>query len=159
MTLVKYSDEVQRSLPDVDVWAFKITGAKTAVPITPNSVSMIAFDSLTQDEIDAFFGTSGEFAAAKFDSTAMGNDATAAFFKYDGQVRRLSHAVARCYSATQKMIAVAALGTGCTASTLETAAEVSAKGNVAVKMDWGNTPDMDALTAGIIEVELHFFPK
>ena len=51
----------------------------------------------------------------------------------------------------------AALGSaGMTASTLETACAISPAGNLAFKVDFGNTPDFDGLTAGMIRTRLYW---
>ena len=86
----------------------------------------------------------------------------AAIVNMGGQVKTLVKVVAKCYSGTggatlveRTVLPSAAL----TASTLATEAAVGANGNVAVKVDFGNTPDLDALTSGIISLELHWISK
>ncbi len=163
MSLAYWQDQLGKVDPHVTILDYKITGAKTIVPVVPNSVALTLFDAVaSQAAIDGQLGTTSEFLAAAFDATAMGADTWAAIVNMGGQVKTLVKVVAKCYSGTggatlveRTVLPSAAL----TASTLATEAAVGANGNVAVKVDFGNTPDLDALTSGIISLELHWISK
>lgn len=161
MSLKYYNEQLQAVAPIRTVLTFKITGAAAAAPIVPNSASLISFGAISQAQINELLGSTNEFDAAAFDSTAMGADATGVIANFGGQIRKLSHVNMRCFSGTggaDRVERSAQAGT-LTASTLETACAVSSKGNLGVKTNWGNTPDMDALTGGTIEIEVFWFPK
>jgi hypothetical protein len=78
-----------------------------------------------------------------------------------GQAQKLLYATAECYSGAggSTLVTRQALDTGLTASTLETAADVGANGNLALKVDFGNTPDFDGLNSGAIVVKLYWVSK
>jgi hypothetical protein len=50
-------------------------------------------------------------------------------------------------------ITIGAKGTG------GAAVAIGSSGNIAAKFNWGNTPDFDGLTSGIIVVEIAWSPK
>jgi hypothetical protein len=159
-SLMYWQDQHGKTQPRVLRLQYKITGAKTVAPLVPNSVALTAFDAIaSQAVIDAHLGTTNEFLLAAFDATAMGNDAFAAIVDMKGQAKQVLHMVARCYSASNTVVTRQVQGGALTASTLETAVAVGADGNIACKVDFGNTPDMDALTAGTIEIEIHWISK
>lgn len=143
--------------------AWKITAAKTVVPMPSNNASLTAFDAIaSQSVIDNFLGTTNEFLVAAFDATAMGADAFAAIVNCEGQAGKLLYGKAVCYSGTgggtvveRAVVSVTTL----TASTLSTECALGADGNLAMRVDFGNTPDFDALTSGIIEIELAYLAK
>jgi hypothetical protein len=160
-SLFHWQDQYQKALPRTDRFVWKITGAGTNALIIAQSAALSTYAALTQDQIDAFFGSEDEVLAADYDSTAMGADAQGILLNYNGQVQALVEVVARCYSATggSTLVTRQTQALGLTASTLETAAELTALGNVAIKIDWGNTPDFDALTTGTIDVEVIWVSK
>jgi hypothetical protein len=70
--------------------------------------------------------------------------------------------VAKCYSSTAGSTLVercVQASSALTASTLVTECAVGANGNMAFKVDFGNTPDFDGLTSGTIEIELYWVAK
>ncbi len=147
----------------VDKFRYSITGAKTNSPLpVDDNTALTTYDALTQSQIDTWLGSTNEFTAAQFDATSMGNDAFGAIYNLDGQGDELVMVRVRCYSGTGGSTlverAVEASST-LTDSTLVTEAAMSSLGNIAVKVDFGNTPDFDALTSGIIEIELHWRVK
>ena len=160
-SLFHYQDQYQKGLCRVDRFIWKITAATTSSLVPAQSAVLSTYTALTQAQIDAFLGSSSEFNYLDFDATAMGADAFAAIFNFLGQVQSVSSVTAKCYSSTggSTLVTRQTQALGLTASTLETAAEVSSSGNVAVKVDFGNTPDFDALTSGTIEIEIAWVSK
>ncbi len=67
--------------------------------------------------------------------------------------------VARCYSASDTVVTRQVEDGTLTASTLQTAVQIGADGNIGLTVNWGNTPDFDALTAGTIDIEVHWISK
>ena len=163
MSLAYWQDQLGKVDPHVTILDYNITAAKTVSPVIANSVALTAFDAVaSQAVIDAQLGTTNEFLLVAFDATAMGADMFAAIINMAGQVKKLVKVVAKCYSGTGGSTVVersVAASAALTASTLATECAVGASGNVAVKVDFGNTPDFDALTAGIISIELHWISK
>lgn len=155
-SLFYYQDQFLKTLPREDWIVFNITGAATNALILPNSAILSTYAALTQAQIDAFFGSVNEILADKYDATAMGNDAQGVLVNFNGQVNRLVAVTGTCYSSTGGSTAVTrqTQAGGLTASTIETAAVLTANGNVGLKFDWGNTPDFDGLTAGTIAIRL-----
>lgn len=157
MSSAYWGDKAQRSQPEVLDLYYVITAAKTVSDKNKN-VALTAFDAIaSQSVINDFLGTTDEFLVAAFDSTAMGADAFAAIVQMEGQVSELISAKAVCYSGsdgatvvTQGVASVSAL----TASSLSTQAAKGAYGNMAVRVAFGNTPDFDALTSGLIHLQL-----
>lgn len=147
----------------IDTFSYSITGAKTAVPLpVDDATALIGFDAITQAQIDAHLGSSSEFSGDAFDATAMGADMFAAIYNLQGQCSELVMAKAYCYSGTAGATLVERAfedSATLTDSTLVTECAKSSLGNVAVKVDFGNTPDFDALTSGIIQIELHWRAK
>lgn len=163
MSLAYYQDQFGKVVPHVTHLEFKITAAKTASAIVANSASLLAFDAIaSQAVIDAHLGTTNEFLLAAFDATAMGADAFACIVNMAGQAKTLTKVSAKCYSGTGGSTLVercVQASSALTASTLATEAAVGANGNVAVKVDFGNTPDFDGLTSGTIVIELYWIAK
>ncbi len=154
-SLMYWNEKVQSSQPRTLKLLFSITGAK-AVTDLGRSPTMTTFDTaFTQAQIDAHLGTSSEFSLLAFDSTAVGADVFGGVINMSGQCAEVYSMVARCYSASNTVVTrqcedVAAL----TASQLLTEVAKGSSGNIAFRVDFGNTPDMDALTAGTIEIEI-----
>lgn len=163
MSLAYYQDQLGKVDPHVTQLVYNITAAKTVAPVPANSASLVAFDAIaSQSVIDDFLGTSSEFLVAAFDATAMGADTFACIVNMAGQMKQLVYVEALCYSGTGGSTLVTRAvqaSASLTASTLATEAAVGASGNVAVKVDFGNTPDFDALTAGTIVIKLHWISK
>jgi hypothetical protein len=154
-SLTYWSDRIQSSQPRVLKLLYTITAAKTVTDMG-RSPTMTTFDTaFTQAQIDAHLGTTSEFLLTAFDATAVGADVFGGIINMDGQAAEVYHMVAKCYSATNTLVTrqcedVATL----TASTLATEIAKGTNGNIAFKVDFGNTPDFDGLTAGTIEIEI-----
>ena len=137
----------------VSEFRFTIDGAATQarMPIDDaRCLSGSAAAIFTQALIDAHLGTSSEFTAAQFDATSLGADAQGIIIDMG------------CYSATggatQSIVAVEDITT-LQDSTLATECALGASGNVGIKIDWGNSPDFDGLTAGIVLIRVHWRSK
>jgi len=111
--------------------------------------------------IDDFLGVAGDVALADFDATAMGDDAFGMIVNMKGHVASAHALEATCYSGTGGATAVkrVVVPAGLTASTLATQCEVTPAGNLALRVDFGNTPDFDALTSGVIHVRIAYKTK
>lgn len=166
--LFYWNEKHAKSQPGVLDFTYQITAAKTVTPTPQGADSFTFFDAITQAQIDAYLGVSNDFLAAQFDATAMGADTFGGLIRMSGSPSTFAQAFqavkmeAVCYSGTGNTTSVfrAALGSaGITASTLETAVAVSSTGNLAFKIDFGNTPDFDALTSGIIIVRVYWISK
>lgn len=163
-----WNEKHGKSQPNTLDFTYQITAAKTVSPVPQGADSFTFFDAITQAQIDAYLTLPNDFLAAQFDATAMGADTFGGLVRMSGSPSTLAQAFssikmeATCFSGTGNTTSVlrAALGpAGITASTLETATAVSASGNLAFKIDFGNTPDFDALTSGIIVVRLMWISK
>lgn len=151
--------------------AWQITAAKTVSQLPMGTPVLTTFDAIaSQTTIDNFLGTSSEFTIAQFDATAMGNDTFGCIINMSGNsasgsgTGQASSAIGfevSCYSASGFTTEVrrASLNAGLTASTLETAMGVGASGNMAFKVDFGNTPDFDGLTSGLILAKIYWISK
>ncbi len=159
-SLMYYNDQLGKVNPHILRLQYKITAAKTASGIIANSASLVTFDAFaSQAAMDAFLGTASEFTAAQFDATSMGADAFGGLVQMDGQCKEVVQMVARCYSASNTLVERQVQGGALTGSSLETAAVAGSLGNIGFKVNFGNSPDFDALTAGTIEIELHWISK
>lgn len=162
-SLMYYNDQLGKVDPIVTKLQYNITAAKTIIGVVPNTVVLTAFDAIaSQSVIDTFLGTSSEFLVAAFDATAMGADAFAGIVDLQGQCAKLCLVNAKCYSGTGGATLVercVQASSALTASTLATECAKGSSGNVAFRVDFGNTPDFDGLTAGTIEIEIHWIAK
>jgi len=161
-SLIYYNDQWGKVIPRCLRLEYKITAAVTASAIVPNSGSLITFGAIaSQAVIDDFLGTVSEFDYLAFDATAMGADAMGGIVNLGGQARVATEMVAKCYSDTggSTLVTRQVQSGTLVASTLETKYALGANGNLAFKLDWGNTPDFDALTSGTIVVELYWVSK
>ncbi len=161
-SLFYYNDQWGKVVPRCLRLEYKITGAVTASAIVPNSGSLITFGAIaSQAVIDDYLGTTSEFLVAAFDATAMGADAMGGIVQLGGQAQAATMMVAECYSGTggSTLVTRQVQAGTLTASTLETAYALGADGNLAFKIDWGNTPDFDALTSATIVVSLYWIAK
>ena len=148
-----------------DVYIYDITAAVTQSPLPLDDQSALvgfAAGAFTQALIDAHLGTSSEFTAAQYDATSMGADAQGIILDMGGQCEDVLFMAAKCYSAadggTQVELGVKKSST-LTDSTLTTEVAVGANGNVGIKLDWTNSPDFDALTAGQVVIDLYWRAK
>lgn len=140
----------------------EITAAVTvaARPLSAETGSLPMFGATSQATIDAFLGTSSEFTAAQFDATALGADAMGLIVNMDGQAADVVSFESTCYSAAGLTTAVTRtslkVAAGLTDSSLTTQLALGADGNIGLRIDWGNTPDFDGLTAGQIVTKIHW---
>jgi hypothetical protein len=156
-SLFYYNDQWGKVQPRILRLQYTITAAATSKPIVSNSASLTTYAAIAaQATIDDFLGTTSEFTVAQFDATSMGADAFGALVQMNGQCKSVVMMVARCYSASNTLVTRQVAGGTLTASTLETAVQRGADGNIGLKVDFGNTPDFDALTAGTIDIEIHW---
>ncbi len=161
--LFAYNADLQKSQPRLLKLVFDITGAKTVKDLTyAGQAFKPFFDALSSQttDIDDFLGTEDEFALAAFDSTAMGADAFGCIVNMAGQCARVISMTAKCYSSSNTLVtrqvqAASAL----TDSSLTTEIAKGADGNIALRVDFGNTPDLDGLTDGTIEIDILWHPK
>lgn len=158
-----WQDALPKTLPRVLHLAWEITAAKTVSPLNMGLPVLTAFDAVaSQAVIDAYLGTTNEFLVAAFDATAMGADTFGGIVNMGGQAAKLNSMIARCYSGTGGATLVERCvksSSALTASTLATECALGSSGNLAFRVDFGNTPDFDALTAGVIVVELQWVSK
>ncbi len=171
--LFYWNEKHGKTQPRVLDFAYNITAAKTVSPVVQGADSFTFFDAITQNQIDTYLGNSSDFAANLFDATAMGNDTFGGIVRMSGytptgvtptsaQAASIMKMEAFCASAAGLTTLVSRFAngnSGLTASTLETACGVSTSGNLAFKIDFGNTPDFDGLTSGLIIVRLYWISK
>jgi len=167
-SLFYWNEKHAKTQPRVLDFTYSISTTVTAASTIQGADSYTFFSAPTQAQIDAYLGSASDFAANLFDATAMGADTFGGIVRMSGapstyaQGFQLLRMDASCFSGSGLATSVfrSALGaTGMTASTLETACGISALGNFGFKIDFGNTPDFDALTAGIINVRLYYISK
>lgn len=158
--MMYWNERIQLSQPRVLRLHWTITAAVT-VADTIKSPALITFGAISsQTTIDNLLGTTNEFLIAAFDATAMGADTMGVIVPMSGQVAEVYSMVARCYSASNTIVTRQCEDSSAlTASTLLTEIAKGASGNLAFKVDWGNTPDFDALTAGSIDVQVMWRSK
>lgn len=139
-----------------------ITAAKTVSPIFVGLPVLSTFDAISsQSTIDNYLGTVSEFTTAQFDATSMGNDTFGGLIAMQNQSAVVGTMVAECFSSTagstlvQRVVGQSTLAD----STVETAVEQGAYGNIGFKINFGNTPDFDGLTSGIIKVTITYLSK
>lgn len=148
--------------------SFSITGAKTCSPLVPGLDCYSFYDAITQTDVDNYLGVANDFNYLYWDSTAMGNDTFGGIVRMSGspstyaQGYQLAKMEAYCASGTGGSTLVSRFANGAsgmTASTLETACAISSSGNFGFKIDFGNTPDFDGLTSGLIVVRLFWISQ
>ncbi len=167
--LFYYNDKFGKTNPRELVLIWEITGAKTVAQVPLGSPNLATFDALTQANINDFLGTVNEFTEAQFDSTSMGADAfgciinmgTSSSSTQLGQAQQVLAFKIECFSSTggSTLVTRESLNDGLTASTLETALALGDYGNMAFKVNFGNTPDFDALTTGTIVATIYWISK
>ncbi len=155
---------------------WKITAATTVSPLPITNTAVKAFFSAqTQDDIDNFLLTDGEFTAAQFDSTSMGADMFGVLVKMNGlqgldissdtsvgQAASVQAMVATCYSSTggsTQVIRGVYSSSTLTDSSAVTEIAVGAYGDIALKIAFGNTPAFDGLTDGLIQIDIYWTSK
>ena len=145
-------------------FTYEITGAKASSEIVPGYPALVTYDALSsQDQIDSFLDdNANEFLLAQFDATSRGDDAFGGIINTAQQIEKALWMEARCYSGTGGSTlverAVKASST-LSSSTLATEYAKSASGYLGFKIDFGNTPDFDALTSGLIIVDMYYLSK
>lgn len=162
-SLMYWNDQMLKAAPRTLKLVYDITGAAASTITPASTVSLTTYAAFaSQAVIDDFLGTTNEFLLAAFDATSMGADAFGGLVNMNGQVQTLISMTAKCYSGTggatlveRSVLASSAL----TASTLATEAAKGADGNLGFKVDFGNTPDFDALTSGLIVIEFDYISK
>lgn len=160
-SLMPYNETFLKGSPRCATFIYTITGAVTvsARPLAGATLSLPMFGATSQAVIDAFLGTSSEFTAAQFDATSLGADAMGLIVNMKGQAADLIGVEAYCASESglETVVQRTCLkSTTLTDSTLVTEAALGAYGNIGIKINWGNTPDFDALTAGYIRFNVYF---
>lgn len=167
-SLFYWNEKHAKSQPRVLDFTYSISGAVTAASTIQGADSYTFFSAPTQAQIDAYLGSADDFDDSLFDATSMGADTFGGIVRMSGkpstyaQASQIIKMEAACYSDTGNTVSVfrSALGSaGLTASTLETACGISPLGNLGFKIDFGNTPNFDGLTAGIIIVRLYYISK
>lgn len=163
--LFYWNDKLGKTNPRELILVWEITGAKAVSLVPVGSPNYPVFDAISsQSTIDNFLGTTDEFTIAQFDSTSMGADAFGALINMggeSGQVKDILGFEIKCFSNTggSDLVTRASLNDGLTASTLETAIGLGAYGNMAFKVSFGNTPDFDGLTSGMIVAKIYWISK
>ena len=161
-SLFYWNQKFGKTQPRELKFIWDITGAKAVSTVPIGAPVLTAFDAIAaQATIDDFLGTVDEFLIVDFDGTAMGADAFACIINMAGQAQALCGFEIECFSSTggSTLVTRASLNEGLTASTLETACELGADGNIAFKVDFGNSPDFDGLTAGMIVATVYWISK
>jgi hypothetical protein len=152
-----WSDKLQKAESRTLSLVFNITGAAASTEIQRAPVLSTYGAIASQAVIDSFLGTTNEFLVAAFDATAMGADAFGGIINMDGQCKEVLYMSAKCYSGTGGATLVERVvqdSATLTASTLATEVAKGANGNIAFKVNFGDSPDFDALTAGLIVIEI-----
>ena len=134
---------------------YNVTGAKTGAFAQLPPQALLAYDAsttITQAAINALLGSTLEFDAADFGTTAQGTDAIGIVLNCGGQIAKV-HGIEIMALAgstqSQQVGLVAAM-----ADTLPTIArvELSALGNLALQ---AVVTDLDAATVGQVVIKLH----
>ncbi len=160
-SLFYYNDQWGKVQPRILRLQYNITGTAACSAIVSNSASMPVYAAISaQATIDDFLGTTDEFTVAQFNATALGADAFGVIANMQGQCAKVVQMVARCYSNTGGADLVTRQCQATTlAGTLITACQVGAYGNIGLTVVYGNSPDFDGLTAGTIDIEVHWIAK
>lgn len=164
-SLMPYQEVFVKGAPRRLRLTWHITAAVTVSPrpLALGPAVYVTFGAISsQSTIDDFLGTTNEFLIAAFDATAMGADTMGVIVNMKGQAADLISVEAACYSGSGLATLVsrhAQKSSSLTASTLATEAALGANGNIAFKVDWGNSPDFDALTSGTIIADINWIAK
>lgn len=162
-SLMYYNESLGKTAARQLTIAWQITAAVTVASRPLGVPALTAFGAIaSQSVIDTFLGTTSEFDYLAFDATAMGADAMGVIVNMSGQAKDLICVETSCYSNTgfaDQVLRVAAKSTALTASTLITEAALGASGNIAYKVNFGNTPDFDGLTSGLIISKIFWIAK
>ena len=165
-SLMYYNEVFSKSVPRTLRLIHEITGAVTvaARPLAAAPGNLVVFSAMSaQTVIDNFLGTTSEFDYLAFDATSMGADAMGMVVNMKGQAADVISFESRCYSASlyTTMVSRASLkvAAGLTNTSLTTQIALGSSGNIALKIDWGNSPDFDGLTAGMIVTDIYYIAK
>jgi uncharacterized protein (UPF0261 family) len=164
MSLAYYNEVLGKGAPRRLTLIHEITGAVTvaARPLAAATASLPMFGATTQAVIDAFLGTTSEFDYLAFDATSLGADAMGLIVNMKGQAADVISFESRCYSAslyTTLVTRSALKSSALTNTSLTTQLALGSQGNIALKIDWGNTPDFDGLTSGCIITDIWWVSK
>jgi len=158
-SLFYYNDQLGKVVANDLILQWKITAAKTVVPVVPNSAQLSSFDAIaSQAVIDNFLGTSNEFLVSAFDATAMGTNAFAVIVDMGGQAKSLLSVTARVLSGSNgaTVAECGKVAEGLTASTLACEGALGSQGNLAGRFVLAG---LDALTSGLLEVRFCWVAK
>ena len=153
-----WNEKLPKTQPRLLKFVYNITGAGAISSVVSGIPVYHTFGAIAaQSTIDDFLGSTNEFLIDKFDATAMGVDAVAFIIDMQGQAAKCLQAKIRMYGSdgaldVEEQMQFSTL----TASTLETKAELSSAGNIALR---GVITGLDALGAGTIEVEVEWIAK
>ena len=158
-----------KTQPRVLKLGWQITGAVTISALRAGLPVLTTFGAISaQATIDNWLNPdndpdyTSEFLVAAYDATSMGADAFGGLVRMGGQCKAIDYMHARCWSGTEGTTVVdrfVLASSALTASTLATEIAVGAHGNIGFKVNFGNTPDFDGLTAGFIMVEIGWISK
>lgn len=159
-SLFYYNDQLGKVVPNELVLQWQVTGAKALSPLVANTAMLYSFDAIAaQSDIDNFLGTSGEFAVAAFDATAMGVNAFAVIVNMNGQAKKLLSVQAQLRSGTNGATfaqCAAPASAALTASSLSCQGALGANGNLAARFI---VAGLDAATSGILQVKFSWISK
>ncbi len=144
-----------------------ITGAKTVVTRPMGMPVLTAFDAIaSQAVINTFLGTTDEFNYLAFDGTALGADSFGVIVNMAGQAATLLSVEMSSYgtyatagSETEVRRASPAVAAGLTVSSNTNEAALGANGNIAFRMVFGNSPDFDGQTSGLLVARINWISK
>lgn len=159
--LMYWNEKFGKTEPRETTLIYKITAAKTLAQLPVGGPALPACDGYaSQAVIDAYLGTTNEFLVANLDSTAVGADSLAVLLNMGGQAAYLCGMTAQCFSGTGGSTLVQRSAyAGSLTTSVETACELGSQGNIALKIDFGNTPDFDGLTDGLIVIRVYWISK
>lgn len=159
-SLMYWQEKLGKTQPRVLKFAWEITGAKAVSSLVAGIPVLTAFDAVaSQTVIDDHLGTTNEFLVAAFDATSQGTDAFSVIVNLGKQAEKLLFAKASVHSGTNGLTLVesaAKSSSALTASTLASECAKGANGNLAAKFV---LTGVDALTSGVIVVELAWISK
>lgn len=164
-SMMKYNDKVERGEPIITNFFYKVTGAETLTDFAANAM-MTIFTGPTQAVIDSFLGSTNEFLAVGFGTTAMAAGVFGGIIDLGGQLKELVYLRVTTKAGTA-MITTAekTLFSDTTAlpDTKTNNVQVSSAGNVAFHVVMedidGSTGDIDTITAGLIQVQIAWRSK
>jgi hypothetical protein len=162
-SLMYYNAKLASSQPRRLQLVWEITGAKTISPLEASLPVLPLFDAVaSQAVIDDFLGTSSEFTLAQYDATSMGVDAFGCMVNMEKQCKKVTHMQCRAISTTtdagDTVVQVEIKAADLVDSTLETALEVGADGNIGLKIDM-TAGNLDAIVSGLLVIDVYWMAK